>query len=66
MFIKERRSVPKILGYILTALAVLTFAGVIAALLVEWLAGCGEHYVDSKGIVHVNDCVFIPVSISTK
>jgi hypothetical protein len=28
-------------------------------MLVEWAAGCGESYVDSKGITHVNECVFI-------
>ena len=29
-----------------------------AALLVEWAAGCGESYVDSKGNRHQNECVF--------
>lgn len=64
MFIKQRRSVPKILGTILSALAVLAFTGFMAAMLVEWLAGCGETYIDAQGVSHQNDCVFI--SIPTK
>jgi hypothetical protein len=30
-----------------------------ALMLVEWMAGCGESYVDSKGKTHINECVFI-------
>lgn len=26
---------------------------------VEWMAGCGEVYKDSKGILHKHECVFI-------
>jgi len=26
---------------------------------VEWMVGCGETYIDAKGVRHVNDCVFI-------
>ena len=25
----------------------------------EWLAGCGEHYIDSKGNTYQNECLFI-------
>jgi hypothetical protein len=30
-----------------------------ALFLVEYMAGCGETYTDSKGIVHNNECIFI-------
>jgi hypothetical protein len=30
-----------------------------AAFLLEWMAGCGETYTDSKGVQHVNECIFI-------
>jgi hypothetical protein len=36
--------------------AVIALAG--AVLLIEWMAGCGETYTDSKGNVHANGCVF--------
>ena len=26
----------------------------------EWMVGCGETYVDARGVRHVNECVFIP------
>jgi hypothetical protein len=31
----------------------------VAVLLLEWMAGCGETYTDSKGVQHVNECLFI-------
>lgn len=37
--------------------AVFVIAG--AMLLIEWFAGCGESYVDSKGMTHTNTCLFI-------
>lgn len=42
--------------------AVLIFAAlgvVMAGVLIEWLAGCGEHYIDVSGKVHQNQCIFI-------
>jgi len=27
--------------------------------LVEWASGCGETFVDSKGVRHANECVFL-------
>lgn len=24
--------------------------------MLEWASGCGESYVDSKGVTHVNEC----------
>jgi hypothetical protein len=25
-------------------------------MMLEWVSGCGESYVDSKGVTHVNEC----------
>lgn len=34
--------------------------GIVGALiLVEWMAGCGETYTDSKGKVHQETCVLV-------
>jgi ABC-type thiamin/hydroxymethylpyrimidine transport system permease subunit len=30
-----------------------------AMFLVEYMAGCGETYTDSKGRIHQNECLFI-------
>lgn len=39
-----------------TAIAVLG-----AAILLEWMVGCGETYTDAKGVQHDNQCLFINV-----
>jgi hypothetical protein len=36
----------------------LAFVAFIAFMLIEWASGCGEHYVDSKGVTHINECTF--------
>jgi hypothetical protein len=38
------------------------FAVLGAAVLIEWMAGCGETYTDAKGEQHANECVFIRVN----
>lgn len=40
-----------ILGAILAAFIVMMF--------LEWSVGCGETYIDSKGVRHQNQCLFI-------
>ena len=30
-----------------------------AFLLMEWFAGCGVTYIDSKGVRHANECLFL-------
>jgi hypothetical protein len=45
--------------WLIQALIGLVLIAFFALMLVEWAAGCGESYVDSKGITHVNECVFI-------
>ena len=32
----------------------------LAVVLIEWLAGCGEHYIDANGITHQHQCVIMP------
>ena len=41
------------------ALVGLAFIFAFCIALIEWSAGCGESYTDSKGKVHINECVFI-------
>lgn len=31
----------------------------LAVVLLEWIGGCGESYVDSEGITHIHECVII-------
>ena len=31
----------------------------LALLLMEWMVGCGETYIDSKGVSHKNECLFL-------
>jgi hypothetical protein len=48
---------------VVRGVAYVTAATVIAVLmavfLLEWMAGCGETYTDSKGVQHANECLFI-------
>jgi hypothetical protein len=46
----------KILADVLIAAV---FGVILAVLFTEWAAGCGETYVDSKGIRHQHECLFI-------
>lgn len=44
----------------LATVAVVTACAVgFAVVLIEWMAGCGETYIDSKGVRHAYECVFI-------
>ena len=47
--------VEKIMG----AVAFVIFALALALLMAEWMAGCGETYIDAKGVRHQNECLFI-------
>ncbi len=49
----------RILSVFVYALMVIAIAGFGGILLVEWMAGCGETYIDSKGGVHENGCIVI-------
>lgn len=48
-----------VVRWLATVAAVTAFAVLGAVVLIEWLAGCGETYVDSKGVRHANECVFV-------
>lgn len=37
----------------------LVIGALLAVILLEWAAGCGESYVDSQGVTHLNECLFI-------
>lgn len=34
------------------------FSMVFSAAVIDWAAGCGETFVDAKGISHVGQCVY--------
>lgn len=39
--------------------ALICAIGLIGAFLVlEWFSGCGETYIDAKGVRHANECIF--------
>ena len=40
----------------LGVLTVVLFGYVMGLVLVSWLSGCGEHWTDSRGVVHVEQC----------
>ena len=48
---------------IFSSIAMFLFTGLLgvffAFMLMEWMAGCGETYVDAKGIRHANECIFL-------
>lgn len=35
------------------------FAGLLAVITLEWFVGCGESYIDAKGVSHKNECLFL-------
>lgn len=49
----------RVARWLTTVAAVTAFAVLGAVVLIEWMAGCGETYSDSKGVRHANECVFI-------
>jgi len=49
----------KILEFIGASVLTILFAGLMAVMFIEWMAGCGESYIDSKGVRHANECVII-------
>lgn len=44
---------------LLDVLVAVVFGVILAVLFAEWAAGCGETYVDSRGIRHQHECLFI-------
>jgi hypothetical protein len=44
----------------LTEITIALLLGALLALvLVEWAAGCGETYTDAQGVEHQHECVFL-------
>ena len=37
----------------------LLLGALLALILIEWAAGCGETYIDAQGVEHQNECVFL-------
>ncbi len=50
----------RIAMWLLTAIFVIAFALLGAIVILEWMVGCGETYIDSKGVRHANECIIIP------
>ena len=44
---------------ILNFLIMVVFGALLAVITIEWFAGCGEYYIDSRGNVIPNECVFL-------
>jgi len=51
--------IKKIISVIAHVVLATLFAGFMAVMFIEWMAGCGESYIDSKGVSHANECIFI-------
>ncbi len=47
--------------FIVGAIASVIFGAAIAVLLMEWMVGCGEYYIDSNGKKHANECLFLNI-----
>lgn len=43
----------------LDVLLTIALGVILAVLIAEWAAGCGETYIDSKGVRHQNECLFV-------
>jgi hypothetical protein len=49
----------KILEWVLGSIAAVLFVVLLAVVIVEWFAGCGETWVQADGTRVVGECVFI-------
>lgn len=49
----------KFLTKVLEVILMAVFAVGLAVIVLEWLSGCGETYIDSKGVRHQYECLFI-------
>lgn len=59
MFIKPRRMLPRVLSFIGSLIAMVAIGAFLAVIIIEWMAGCGETYVDANGKRHQYECVFL-------
>lgn len=51
--------IKRIANWLVSAVIGVVFIFGTLLLLAEWLSGCGEHYIDSKGNTIVNQCTII-------
>ena len=51
----------RVLTVVGKVLLMFMFSAATTLLVVEWLVGCGETYVDSKGVRRPYECLFIPL-----
>jgi hypothetical protein len=61
MFIKQRRFLPRVFTFIATCICMIVVCGILAIGIIEWMAGCGETYVDANNVRHQYECVFLTV-----
>ena len=45
--------------FLIQGLIGLAFMVFFLVIFMEWMAGCGETYIDAKGIRHQHECIFI-------
>ena len=55
----RRKIFNALLNGLLTVLVVVLLGTIFTLIVSEWFVGCGESYVDSKGVRHHNECLFI-------
>lgn len=48
-----------LLSYVGQAIFAIVVGVFMAFMVLEWAVGCGETYVDSKGVRHANECLFL-------
>jgi len=56
----------RLLAKLLEALLVLLFSAFFTFMLIEWMAGCGETYIDANGVRHQYECVFLTHNFTLK
>ena len=44
---------------IINFLIMVVFGALLAVITIEWFAGCGEYYIDARGNLIPNECVFL-------
>jgi hypothetical protein len=49
-----------LLSWLLSAAMMIILASLGAVVILEWMVGCGESYVDANGVRHINECIIIP------
>ena len=55
-----KRLIELVTLWVIPALLWVCIMALTAVMAVEWMAGCGETYIDANGVEHQNECVFLP------